>query len=299
MHSLKDILSGTLKQIGIKEKYNSQSVIVHWGSIVGQDIASQAYPTHVRNQILFVAASSPVWAHHLSMMKEQILEKIRQFTGQKQVSIKDIRFHAGKLPALQEFQNRENSGQDLEIRQKLRCIQLDRENLSQIQDMITVIKDQELRSRVERILLKEWKWKKVKQQESYHPCRQCGALCPPENVCCTVCMIDQKQKKRGKIREILSQLPWMEYTECRKYIECDFFEFIQAKHELIQSLTVQLEQNPDNQVKLSALAMLIYRVEPASLSGETLEKTLKYINRMGKYHLPAVRPSQNASAPQK
>lgn len=279
LYSLKDILAGTLKQIGIKEKYHSQSVMVHWESIVGRDIASQAYPTRVRNQILFVAVTSPVWAHHLSMMKEQILEKIRQFTGQKQVSIKDIRFHAGKLPALQEFQDHENSGQDLDIRQKLRRIQLDRGNLSQIQDMLTGIRDQELRSRVERILLKEWKWKKIKQQESYHPCRQCGALCPPDTSYCMVCMIDQKQKNRDKIREILAQLPWMEYTECRQYIECDFFEFIRAKHELIQSLTVQLEENPDNQVKLSALAMLIYRVDPPHLSREALDKTLKYIRR--------------------
>ncbi|MFH1018940.1 MAG: DUF721 domain-containing protein [Pseudomonadota bacterium] len=47
-----------------------------WPEIVGEELARRTQPMRIRGTVLTVGVESSVWAHHLSMMREQILDVI-------------------------------------------------------------------------------------------------------------------------------------------------------------------------------------------------------------------------------
>lgn len=52
-----------------------------WARVVGDDIASHATPTTLRDKVLHVSAESTAWATQLRMMQAQILAKIAAAVG--------------------------------------------------------------------------------------------------------------------------------------------------------------------------------------------------------------------------
>jgi predicted nucleic acid-binding Zn ribbon protein len=61
-------------------------VIEKWAEIVGERLASQAKAIAIEHRILFVRADDSAWRNELSLMKEDIVEKINDFFGEKRVS---------------------------------------------------------------------------------------------------------------------------------------------------------------------------------------------------------------------
>lgn len=88
------ILSGTLKNLNLEEKFTVYPVWKKWDEIVGKTIAQKAEPDYVSGQTLVVSVVHPVWINELQMQKEAILKKIRMM--EKQPVINDIRFRLKK-----------------------------------------------------------------------------------------------------------------------------------------------------------------------------------------------------------
>lgn len=57
------------------------TVLGHWPSVVGQQIAEHATPTALKEGVLSVAAESTAWATQLRMMQSQLLAKIAAAVG--------------------------------------------------------------------------------------------------------------------------------------------------------------------------------------------------------------------------
>jgi predicted nucleic acid-binding Zn ribbon protein len=57
------------------------TVLGHWSSVVGQQIADHAVPTALNDGVLSVAAESTAWATQLRMIQAQILAKIAAAVG--------------------------------------------------------------------------------------------------------------------------------------------------------------------------------------------------------------------------
>jgi predicted nucleic acid-binding Zn ribbon protein len=57
------------------------TVLGHWPSVVGHQIADHATPTALNDGVLSVAAESTAWATQLRMIKAQILAKIAAAVG--------------------------------------------------------------------------------------------------------------------------------------------------------------------------------------------------------------------------
>jgi predicted nucleic acid-binding Zn ribbon protein len=57
------------------------TVVGHWSSVVGHQIADHATPTGLNNGVLSVAAESTAWATQLRMVQAQILAKIAAAVG--------------------------------------------------------------------------------------------------------------------------------------------------------------------------------------------------------------------------
>ena len=67
-----------------------------WSQVVDDRVGKNTEPVKIRDQTLFVATASAVWAQELSLLKPEIIRKFNQQAGQ--AVIKDIRFRAQPSP---------------------------------------------------------------------------------------------------------------------------------------------------------------------------------------------------------
>lgn len=276
MQKMKDIVSFTIKNLGLQKQYNAQSVIVHWPEIVGDDIAANAYPRFVQQGTLIVGVNSSVWSHHLSMMKESIIDKINSFIGQKLIF--DIRFQAGYLS---NSQNEEDTAIDTtpNIKYQLSKIKLDVCDVQVMQETSNQMSDKYLRQKILRIMRKDFALKKIKKQHNWHQCASCTVLCPPEETHCTACLLNKKQKLLYTIINILKEIPWIRYSELNDHITCTEEEFHQAKYTLTASISRDLQEGDKDKLKIMSFIMLTTGAKIEAVNDAIINKTLEKFRR--------------------
>lgn len=272
MFSAKDILPQTLKKLGVKRQLDVQTVILHWPDIAGQDIAVQSRPTSAKGGVLFVAVKAPVWGHHLSMMKEQILAKIHAYLGQKLFD--DIKFYAGHFEDYTNLVEEEQS-----FRQKLRKISLSQAQCMEVKTIAHAVSDGVLRYRLQRVMLKDRKRRELLRQEGWHTCSQCSALCPPDEAMCTTCSLETSRGRREEIRRLLADAPWLSFEEVNTYSPCKKSEYMRARQELVQGLLYRIDATNPQTIDISTLAMLLYRLTPDKIDQDRIDKTLRFVRR--------------------
>jgi predicted nucleic acid-binding Zn ribbon protein len=88
--AIAEVLEKVLKKQGIAKKIYQYGVFDAWVEIVGETIGKRSRPVKMQGDTLVVAAKNSVWANELSMMKPEILKKIREYYPD--AVINDIRF---------------------------------------------------------------------------------------------------------------------------------------------------------------------------------------------------------------
>lgn len=89
------IIETMVSRLGIKKQLKRAQVVTDWPDIVGDRIASETKADRIRNTILFVSCSTPMWAQELGLLKPTIIKKIRERVGPGIVT--DIRFKTGRV----------------------------------------------------------------------------------------------------------------------------------------------------------------------------------------------------------
>jgi len=77
------------------EGYQVVKLIQSWGITVGEPLSMVTRAQDFNRGRLRVLVQDPVWGHHLSLMKPQIIEKIN--IGLKNNLVKDIYFQVGEI----------------------------------------------------------------------------------------------------------------------------------------------------------------------------------------------------------
>jgi hypothetical protein len=93
MQSIGEILFAALKRRGMAVKLEENAVLKMWPEAVGRQIVLQTQTDCLKNGILFVKTTAPVWVQQLHFMKEDIRRKLNDLAGKE--TIKDIRFSIG------------------------------------------------------------------------------------------------------------------------------------------------------------------------------------------------------------
>ncbi|MBI5674937.1 MAG: DUF721 domain-containing protein [Nitrospirae bacterium] len=93
MHSLNTVLNKFVKDFGLEGGAALTNLQKKWSDIAGQAIASHTSPFTIKNGVLILTVDTPQWMHHLSFLKEEILDKLEKF------NVSEVRFKLGKLPA--------------------------------------------------------------------------------------------------------------------------------------------------------------------------------------------------------
>jgi len=89
------VLEQSLKRFDLSSRLNEYGVWPIWNNVVGPTVARNAQPEKIRNGILFVKVTSPVWMQQLQYMKDLIVEKLNQRLGTDLV--KKIFFVVGRF----------------------------------------------------------------------------------------------------------------------------------------------------------------------------------------------------------
>lgn len=274
MYCTKDILPLTLKNLGFKNNLVSQTIIFKWEDIVGNDIATHCCPHRVKNGVLFLSVDNPVWGHHLSIMKLQLISKINHYLSEQ--LIKDIKVFAGDLSHRPNLLEDEPTEQFAPLLAKL---QLTTVQCMKVSETVKTVNDSALKYRFRRLLIKDQKFKLLKQQSGWQPCLNCSVLCAPPAKYCTACSLHRTQQQQQQLRMLLFETPWLRYKDVFEFKQCTKAEYIRAKQELIQSLMLNTHHEQPDPIKLASLVMLLFKIEPNQINDFYLEKTLRFVRR--------------------
>ena len=90
MEALGRILENLFKVPGYRERLAAWRVLSDWEEIVGEEVASRAWPVGFSHGRLRLAVSDPLWASALRFEAPRILSKLNERAGEK--IFRELRF---------------------------------------------------------------------------------------------------------------------------------------------------------------------------------------------------------------
>ena len=93
--SAADLLPAVVARIGGDDRGVEQQITLVWREAVGEMLALRTRPEAVRGKTLLVRVSSSAFAHELTLLKGEIIEKLRVALGPGR--IQDLRTRVGRL----------------------------------------------------------------------------------------------------------------------------------------------------------------------------------------------------------
>ncbi len=142
MRSTESLIPSLFRSFGLTAKLDEHRLIADWAGIVGPQIAAHASPREVRGKTLWVVVDSSTWLHELTLFKPLLLEKVRARAGTAR--IEDVRFVIGEVSrpeATSERQPRPDAP-------------LPPEDAAAVEDAVSALDDEDLRTGVRRLLRK-------------------------------------------------------------------------------------------------------------------------------------------------
>lgn len=89
----KDFVDSIIKQLGIKEGVDKETLIESWREIAGDFIATNAHPHSLNRGVLSLRVVQPSMRFHLEQAKPQLLKKLQDSLGKK--IIRKVQFNLG------------------------------------------------------------------------------------------------------------------------------------------------------------------------------------------------------------
>ena len=91
IESLKDVLLRNLREQGLETPLKQKRLVEAWPEIAGPVITRYTRNTYIYNQTLFVRLSNPALRSDLSMMRQELVNKLNAVVGEQVIT--DIRFN--------------------------------------------------------------------------------------------------------------------------------------------------------------------------------------------------------------
>ncbi len=279
MSDLRNLVPATIRRLGLLKNFNSQVVMMRWPEIVGPENALHCRAVSLQRGVINVEVDSPVWAHHLSMMKREMIAKANGIAGEKLVE--DIRFKAGYF---EKSQNNQQDG-DLSTAEKgpaLWQVQLSEAERKWLEQTVRGASNPELRRKMTRILRKELAMRKLRQEKSWHKCARCNALSPASELLCRTCAMTAREERVLKALQLLKEIPWLRFEGAAADCGCSREEYQAARDILLARLAVALYQGDQDILTVSSYLMLKTGAKPDKISEGAIKKVLDGFRRKKK-----------------
>lgn len=96
---LRGLLGSAATRFGLDDALATGSLWKRWADVVGQDVAAHAQPTSLRGGVLRIRADSPVWAHEIGYLAEEIRRKANAALGRDAVTEVRVWNAPGGIPS--------------------------------------------------------------------------------------------------------------------------------------------------------------------------------------------------------
>lgn len=88
---LDQIVQQFLRESGLETPLQQKRLIDSWEKVAGKAVARYTQEKFIRNQTLFIKISNPALRADLSMMREELVNRLNQEIGSRLIT--DIRFY--------------------------------------------------------------------------------------------------------------------------------------------------------------------------------------------------------------
>lgn len=92
-HSVEDVVSKTMKGLGLNDRFDEDQVFEAWAELVDGFVAQNARPVELRKKVLQIQVLHSTIHYELERMKGTILKKMQDRFGKDK--IREIRFRLG------------------------------------------------------------------------------------------------------------------------------------------------------------------------------------------------------------
>lgn len=205
MQGMKRELTSFLAKKGLLKKFYDHKVLRAWNQVVGKDIAQSCQPYRISGHKLIVACANSMWIQELTFRKRHLLDKLNEAAGKKVIS--DIKFISGHV-------TRQNH-HDLSGSDSFQ-VDLTNEENQWIHDLIEDVSDDEMKSKIKRILKQDLLRKKTLEKKGYTKCTRCQFYTQSTDQICSQCKNKEQEKRMRTVLTYLRDLPWLSYEEVRQ-----------------------------------------------------------------------------------
>lgn len=87
------LVEEVLSRYGVATQVREHRIVTRWHDVVGERVASRAWPDGLHQGVLFVRVVSSSWMHELSFLRDAIRERVCEVAGANLV--REVRFHVG------------------------------------------------------------------------------------------------------------------------------------------------------------------------------------------------------------
>ena len=140
-----DLVDKLLHGLGLDERLHQYKALIIWNDVVGPQIAARTRPVRIRENILEINVDQPAWMQQLQLMKPKILSRLNAELGE--ATIKDLYLKHGKVDV--------HPDKTVEPPPAWRMVKLDDKEKKQVEDLLSAVKDTELRDEMEKFLQKQ------------------------------------------------------------------------------------------------------------------------------------------------
>ena len=145
LEPLEAILQKILRKQNIPHTVRDRRLIDLWTRAVGQRIAARTFPDTLRRGTLRVLVASPVWLHQLQFMKEEILLKLQELSGNDAIGA--LSFSVGEIPP---------PPKDHPVSEPVTAPPpLKGRDRRMVEESLAALRDPELRAIMERVMIRE------------------------------------------------------------------------------------------------------------------------------------------------
>jgi len=175
---VEEVLKNITTDSRLKESIYKELILKQWPEIVGEKLVYQTRPKKLKNKILFLSVSNPIWAQELNFIKDKLIKKINQTLKQK--IVRDIRFQVNQT-------NHVTPMAIGEIPPTWHNVVIQPKEIKKIEVSLAAISDEKLKSQLKTILIKDKKLKTWRLNQGWRPCPYCQTLIPPQKTKCPWC----------------------------------------------------------------------------------------------------------------
>jgi hypothetical protein len=90
-----DAIATLARKYGCATGMREQRIAIHWREIVGELVASRAWPDGLDGGVLWVEVKTSSWLHQLSFLKDEIRARANELVGDPPL-VREVRFHLGE-----------------------------------------------------------------------------------------------------------------------------------------------------------------------------------------------------------